>query len=202
MTEQTSSSSPKITLKRSAALLNCGLVSGLSQAYVFNPWDRALYLSVKHNRPFLTMTNFLNPMAGVTQTVVQRAISAGLYFPLEQLFAELLDSWDVEDKQDDPSNRRMRQWRMFLAGTFAGIINGIVMNPFTRIKVNFFSSSLFTLMFFVVSLLGKTREYDQQFLPSGTGNLSTRWYTTFLRGCLSHCGTGFDFRWLLCCPST
>jgi hypothetical protein len=31
---------------------------------VFNPWDRALKLSVKHERPFLRMENLKNPMAG------------------------------------------------------------------------------------------------------------------------------------------
>lgn len=126
----------RVSLKRSAKLLNCGLTSGLAQAYVFNPWDRALYLSVKYSRPFLNSQNFVNPMAGVTQTVAQRAISAGLYFPLEEIFAELIDDYEEDCGGDDLMNKQIKQWKMFLSGTCAGIINGIVMNPFTRIKVS------------------------------------------------------------------
>ncbi len=102
----------------------------LLQALVFNPWDRALYLSVKHERPFLQLDNFRRPMAGVTQTVVQRAISAGLYFPLEQLFSEILYDSKLS------SNDKIRPWLTFFAGTLAGTLNGIAMNPFTRIKVS------------------------------------------------------------------
>lgn len=116
-----------ITLKESAKLLNCGLISGLLQAFFFNPWDRALYLSLRNTRPFLSIENFKNPMEGVTQTVIQRAVSAGLYFPLEEIFASLL-----MEKQYFHSP----QINSFLAGTCSGIINGIVMNPFTRVKVS------------------------------------------------------------------
>lgn len=71
---------------KTSTKLSCGLVSGIAQAGVFNPWDRALYLSQKYDRKFLDFRNFENPMAGVTQTLFQRAISAGLYFPLEEIF--------------------------------------------------------------------------------------------------------------------
>lgn len=119
----------EITFRRTAVLLNCGFASGLLQAFTFNPWDRALYLSVKNTRPFLTKANFEKPFAGVTQTVVQRAISSGLYFPLEEIFATLMNASEEKDE-------KVRLWKLFFAGTVAGAINGIVMNPFTRIKVN------------------------------------------------------------------
>jgi hypothetical protein len=47
--------------KHTLVKINCGLLGGISQAGLFNPWDRALYLSVKHNRPFLSGLNFINP---------------------------------------------------------------------------------------------------------------------------------------------
>ena len=37
------------------------------QAGLFNPWDRALYLSVKHSRPFLSGENFQRPYQGFWQ---------------------------------------------------------------------------------------------------------------------------------------
>jgi hypothetical protein len=121
----------KLTVHRTTSLLNCGMASGLIQAFVFNPWDRALYLSVKMERPFLHRENFREPMNGVTQTVVQRAISAGLYFPLEEIFSDLLQSNDHASN----TSKTFAGWKSLLAGTLAGTVNGIVMNPFSRIKV-------------------------------------------------------------------
>lgn len=124
----------EISLRRTAKLLNCGFISGLIQAFVFNPWDRALYLSVTHERPFLTAANFAEPMKGVTQTVVQRAISAGLYFPLEEIFSEIL----LASGENDETTKA---WKLFAAGTVAGSLNGVVMNPFTRIKYHFWGKT-------------------------------------------------------------
>lgn len=117
-----------ISAAHAAKLMNCGLSSGLIQAFIFNPWDRALYLSVKYERPFLRMDNFRNPMAGVFQTVLQRAISSGLYFPIEELTLELL-TFCVGSRNAAIT---------FAAGTLAGVANGVIMNPFTRIKVRSF----------------------------------------------------------------
>eukprot|EP01031_Cornospumella_fuschlensis_P030607 gene30607-36983_t len=122
----------ELSVKKAAKMVNCGLVSGLLQAILFNPWDRALYLSVKEARPFLTRLNFKDPFAGVTQTVVQRAISAGLYFPLEEIFTLLLKN-HIEDSRNEAKLASV----YFLAGTLAGIVNGVLMNPFTIIKYQF-----------------------------------------------------------------
>jgi len=115
---------------RNAKLLNCGILSGLAQAAVFNPWDRALYLSVMYHRPFLRSENFVNPMAGVMQTIMQRAISSGLYFPLEDIFTQSINS-RVKDPQDPNHQRTVR----FVAGLLAGSVNGLLMNPFSSVKV-------------------------------------------------------------------
>ncbi len=121
-----STSSSITSLYKTTILLNCGMASGLVQAFIFNPWDRALYLSVKMERPFLHRENFHEPMNGVAQTVVQRALSAGLYFPLEEIFSDLLHAHST------PSPAM----NSFAAGTLAGVINGVVMNPFCRVKVS------------------------------------------------------------------
>lgn len=115
---------------RNAKLLNCGIISGLIQAGVFNPWDRALYLSVMHHRPFLRAENFVNPMAGVMQTITQRAISSGLYFPLEDIFSEL-----ISKHYNQPDNAGMQRTIRFVAGLLAGLTNGIILNPFSSVKV-------------------------------------------------------------------
>jgi hypothetical protein len=108
---------------------SCGLVSGLIQAIVFNPWDRALYLSVKESRIFCTMENFRHPFSGLLQTIFQRAISAGLYFPLEQSFMEYLS--------EKYSNKNISlHWIALASGTCAGAINGLALNPLAAIKVS------------------------------------------------------------------
>ncbi|XP_026192677.1 uncharacterized protein LOC34623181 [Cyclospora cayetanensis] len=61
----------------------CTLVTGFVTAAVFNPWDKALYLSVKEGRPFLAPINWHLPFRGFLRAFVARTLSTGLYFPLE-----------------------------------------------------------------------------------------------------------------------
>ena len=68
-----------------------GFSSGLIVAFALNPWDKALYLSVINQRSFLDFKNFHQPFQGVTQSLFQRAVSHGLYFPLEH-FAHTFSS--------------------------------------------------------------------------------------------------------------
>ena len=68
----------------------CGITAGVIQAGLFNPWDRALYLSIKNDVPFLSYQNFQNPYTGFLQSVGHRALSGGLYYPLEHFFCSVL----------------------------------------------------------------------------------------------------------------
>lgn len=56
----------------------CGLISGVTQAGLLNPYDRALYLSIKTKTPFLSKSNFQSPYQGFLQSVGGRALSSGL----------------------------------------------------------------------------------------------------------------------------
>ena len=69
--------------QRDSRRVACGLTAGGIQAALFNPWDRALYLSVIHKRKFLCAANFASPYQGFGQSMVLRMVSSGLYFPLE-----------------------------------------------------------------------------------------------------------------------
>lgn len=112
-------------------LLFCGLLSGVIQAGTFNFWDRALFLAVKENRPFLRMENFRSPMHGVFQSLSQKAVSGGLYFPLEQLFS----SWIEKNVSNGNFPIVISPLKSFIAGNLAGGMNGLVMNPLSAIKV-------------------------------------------------------------------
>jgi len=112
-----------------ATRVSCGVLAGLMATAALNPWDRALYLSVLHRRPFLQRANFQHPYQGFFQTVAQRSISSGLYFPLEHIFVEtvgvVFDSSHVT---------------FLVAGCFAGAANAILLNPLAFIKYHSWSS--------------------------------------------------------------
>lgn len=97
-----------------------GIITGVLQAVVFNPYDRALYLAVKHDRPFLSRAHFSRPFHGFEQAIVQRALSAGLYFPLEDQFRDRL--------------RRMGTDSGMAAGMCAGAVNGALLNGLATVK--------------------------------------------------------------------
>jgi len=77
--------------------LVCGLLAGIAQAGIFNPYDRALYLSVKENRPFLSKANWASPYTGFFQSLGGRALSGGLYFPTEHFFLRLFVKHSVRN---------------------------------------------------------------------------------------------------------
>mmetsp|Transcript_124036 Transcript_124036/g.358710 ORF Transcript_124036/g.358710 Transcript_124036/m.358710 type:complete len:282 (-) Transcript_124036:71-916(-) len=93
----------------------CGIVSGLVMTGALNPWDRALYLSVVHRTSFFDRSNWQHPFRGILQTVGQRGLSSGLYFPLEEACSRWTSSAVV-------------------GGQLAGIINGAMLNPIALVK--------------------------------------------------------------------
>lgn len=106
----------------SAAIL-CGIAAGVAQAGLFNPYDRALYLSVKDHKSFLSPSNWTSPYAGFWQSLGGRAVAGGLYYPLEHYFLRLL-------------NRPGESWPLanFVSGVAAGACNALVTNPITVVK--------------------------------------------------------------------
>lgn len=148
-----------------AVAFSCGLASGVVQAGLFNPYDRALYLTVRqarpllvhsscpcpprfssssniifacpplsadnshrrplpllqvyHKRPFLTKENFRSPYQGFLQVVWIRAISGGLFYPLEDFFIRHLDA---------------HQTAPLAAGSLAGIFSSGILNPLQAVK--------------------------------------------------------------------
>lgn len=102
-----------------------GLVSGLVQAGLFNPWDRALYLSVRDNRRFLKKENFVSPFRGFWQAVVQRTISGGLYFVLQDIVKLIFFKHFPESHPLGAS---------LAIGCTAGALNGMILNQLAVVK--------------------------------------------------------------------
>ena len=106
--------------------VSCGFVAGLVTAGLLNPWDRALYLSVKESRGFFHRQNWTSPYQGFTQALFQRAATSGMYFPLEQgCLNALTDSGLLATR---PASRG------WFAGCMAGSLNGVLFNWIAAVK--------------------------------------------------------------------
>lgn len=95
--------------------LGAGFASGCLVTCALNPWDRALFLSVAHRRTFWDFQNWCRPYQGVGQTLIQRTMSSGLYFPLE-------DKMSLVFKDNT------------IAGLAAGVVCGVVLSPSALLK--------------------------------------------------------------------
>lgn len=106
-------------------LLLAGTVNGAVIAGLFNPWDRALYLSVTARRPFFHVLNWKHPYQAFGSAMMQRTIAQGLWFPLNDALLEL-----VLGNQTTPATAM----QSFIAGNAAGAINGLLLNPLSAVK--------------------------------------------------------------------
>jgi hypothetical protein len=118
-----------ISAKEKAAInFFCGLFTGAFCAGFFNPWDRALYLSVKFDRPFLNKLNFTNMFHGASQAMVQRSIFGGVYFVVQGQLRTNLYPVLSQQLQFSESTSQLT------VGAVAGTVNGIVTNPMSAVK--------------------------------------------------------------------
>ncbi|CAE7222526.1 unnamed protein product [Symbiodinium sp. CCMP2592] len=77
--------------------------------------DRALYLAIVNGRPFFSRANWREPYRGITQTLTQRSLSTGIYFPLEELCVRATGS-------------------QALGGQAGGVLCGVLLNPLSYVK--------------------------------------------------------------------
>ncbi|MES1910389.1 MAG: hypothetical protein MHM6MM_002992 [Cercozoa sp. M6MM] len=115
---------------RTEALFWAGLGSGLVVAGSLNPWDRALYLSVRDRRAFLDRRNWQQPYRGFSQALLSRALSNGMYFPVFDATLPLCESLTG-------SGTAMTS---FLAGNAAGAANAVVLNPLSAVKYRYWGT--------------------------------------------------------------
>lgn len=116
--------------------LTAGIVSGVGVAGLFNPWDRALYLSVVHERPFFALENWRKPYTGFCQVLVHRTLTSGIYFPLFDLLNQPCENVinNYTPLTTDYSPRLHNLAVSFLVGNCAGALSGVLLNPLTAIK--------------------------------------------------------------------
>lgn len=128
------SSLPALPSSPHSHMLLAGLASGVSVAGLFNPWDRALYLSVLHARPFLRRANFVHPYQGFWQVCVHRTLTGGLYFPLFDAAQPLARELITQGVGKSTSEAEQSALMHFACGNFAGGFSGVVLNGLTAVK--------------------------------------------------------------------
>jgi hypothetical protein len=142
-------------------MLVAGLTSGVCVAGLFNPWDRALYLSVLHSRPFLHRANFIHPYTGFAQVIFQRTLSGGLYFPLFDAVQPPMRDFiathimPLHQHRHGPDAARLAAEQSALlhclCGNFAGGVSGILLNGLTAVKYASWDSKNGTPSFFATA---------------------------------------------------
>lgn len=101
----------------------CGTLGGIINTVLFNPYDKALYISVRNKVPFFTKENWKNPYQGVSQAIFHRIISYGFYYPIMDIYGKNLHF--IENKTH----------RSVLASAATGCTIGIITTPLSAIKM-------------------------------------------------------------------
>lgn len=105
-----------------------GLIAGVANSGLFNPWDRALYLSVKYNRPFLSWENFTAPYQGFSQALVQRTFLGSIYFIAQGELNTYMLPYLHQNLGLNPTAAH------FYVGMAAGSIGGAMTNSISAVK--------------------------------------------------------------------
>lgn len=172
--------------------LLCGIMSGASQATLFNPWDRAMYLSVKENRHFLDTLNWRRPYQGFFQAILHRTLSNGLYFPFESFFEQYLNgiSSGLPQGGSDASTTTSTTFfylsassRLFFVGTLSGACCGLLLHPFSAIKYRCWGFQ--TTPTFVLAIR-KFCEHGRLFSSLSRGAMSTVQRDIIFGGCFCY----------------
>jgi hypothetical protein len=94
-----------------------GILTGIINTIVFNPYDKAMYNMIKNKNSIFSKINWMNPYSGVWYAIVIRIISYGMYYPL-------IDFCKLIIKNNNP----------IFIGIINGSLNALLMNPINVAK--------------------------------------------------------------------
>lgn len=113
------------------------LASGVIQAVLFNPVDRALYVRVKFRRSsFLDKRNFERPFQGFMNSAVYRTLVGSSYVFWQDTFQVLVENRFPCQCQASVSP----QLNAAIIGLFAGMFNGLALNAMQTVKFRMWTS--------------------------------------------------------------
>lgn len=112
------------------------LVSGAIQAVLFNPFDRALYVRVHHQRAhFLDWRNFERPFQGFGNAALYRTICSASYIFWQDSCRFFIREWAPWlEKEKAPIMNPI------VIGLVAGVANGAALNNMQAVKFHMWSN--------------------------------------------------------------
>jgi len=125
------------------------LIVGVSQAFIFNPADKAIYKSIIDNTPIMASSNWKKPFAGSTNNIYSRIITSGLYF-------YLID--------------HTKTYNTVQASFLISLTTSTILNPLNVIKYKSYGENLSTYQAFIQTY----NRYGLKFVKIGLGSLIMR----------------------------
>lgn len=125
------------------------LIVGVSQAFIFNPADKAIYKSIIDNTPIMCSANWKKPFAGSTNNIYSRIITSGLYF-------YLIDT--------------TKNYDTVQASFLISLTTSTILNPLNVIKYKSYGDNLSTYQAFIKTY----NRYGLKFVRIGLGSLILR----------------------------
>lgn len=120
MTNNQSNTSNNVIIKKFIS----GIIGGIANVVLFNPFDRALYLSTgKSSHPFKKQY-FQNPFQGVSNAMFQRIISYGFYEPINDILYQHISNNKISDKYSG-----------ILSSVATCCFTGVITSPVSSIKM-------------------------------------------------------------------
>ena len=113
-----------IVHRESIKYLISGILTGVINTIIFNPYDKAMYNMIKNKNNLFSKINWTDPYAGIKQAVLIRIISYGMYYPF-------MDFYKILIKNNNP----------VLIGAFIGAINALLINPINVVKYSIWNNN-------------------------------------------------------------
>lgn len=105
------------------------IIVGISQAFLFNPIDKAIYTSIINNNSIINRKNWIKPFSGALNGIYIKIITGGIYFYLIDYTKSL--------------NMNVFQSSLFISG-----ITSLILNPFNVVRFNSFINNSSSIVSF------------------------------------------------------
>jgi hypothetical protein len=136
---------------------SAGVLAGLVNTALFNPYDKALYRMCHDHTSFFTASNWRSPYSGVSQAVWHRIVSYGLFFPLMDFWKDTIHNYgllhsmplpntaqalaaaakhqhSLSSASSAPPSHPSHPFEPVFAGALTGITTALLLNPLNVVK--------------------------------------------------------------------
>lgn len=116
----------KLTIKK----LTDGIICGSINVLIFNGFDRALYKSITTSTSIFLKKHWLNPFQGISNAVIQRILTYGMYYPVYEMFETKTKKYIDEKK-----------YYTVFSSVLTCCFTGLLTSPISAIKLTKWNSN-------------------------------------------------------------